>query len=153
MPKGIYGKVGESGVIHDPSRAVIQEQNLIAMKGLPEDCNAVAQEDGSWVVTEEVTQALYEAELAGLDPLLSHVLRHELNGDAERAGRAEHELLLAQAKILEKYGKGSTVYVTASGSCYHASADCSALSNSTDILEIKESDGLENYTPCSICCN
>ncbi len=154
MPQGIYATVGTSTMYFDPTSKDIAKLHLISMSSeRPDEVGCVALEDGTWGVTEEVTKSLYEAELATLDPLLSHVLRHELNGDAERAGRAEHELLLAQAKILEKYGKGSTVYVTASGSCYHASADCSALSNSTDILEIKESDGLENYTPCSICCN
>ncbi len=154
MPKGIYATVGSSTMYYDPTSKDIVNYNLILMSGeRPDGLGYAALEDGNWGVIEDAVQVLYEAELATLDPLLSHVLRHELNGETERAARAEHELLLAQARLLEKFGRGNTVYVTASGSCYHVSEDCSALGSSSNILEINESDGLENYTPCSICCN
>ena len=84
--------------------------------------------------------------------MLSHVQRHERNGELEAAGRAELAFQIAQAEILEKYDKGQTVYITENGSCYHTSEDCTALANAVEIIEIKLSDGLKNYSPCSVCC-
>ncbi len=153
MPKGIYGKFGESVVINNPSRKAIEELGLIEMQGLPEDSNAVAQEEGTWAVTDDVTQALYEADMAAIDEELNHYYGHVAAGETEAAERALLKYLISRAKVKEKYDKGTMVYVTESGSCYHSTAECSALSTATTITKIKQSKGLENYSPCSICCN
>ncbi len=154
MPKGIYGKIGSTTEYANPSKNAIAKLNLIKMETMrPDGVGYVALEDGTWGVTEEATQALYEAELVTLDPLQLHIMRHERNGDTERAARAELEFEIAQAKIFEKYGKGETVLVTEGGECYHTDPDCTGLANAVNVLEINKSDGLENYSPCSICCN
>ena len=98
-------------------------------------------------------QEAYAGEIATLDPLLAHILRHERNGEFERAARAESEFEIRQAEIMEKYGRGETVYITETGECYHTTEDCSALANAVGVREINKSDGLKNYSPCSICCN
>ena len=154
MPKGIYAIIGSATAYNDPTRDAIKERGLILMSSVrPDGVGYVAQEDGTWSVTDDVTQALYEADLATLDKLQLHILRHERNGDMERAARAEIEFEIAQAKILEKYGKGKTVLITEGGECYHTYPDCVGLANAVEIKEINQSDGLENYSPCSICCN
>ncbi len=154
MPKGIYAISGSALSHKDPTSKIIKEQGLIKMSSArPDGVGIVALEDGTWGVTEEATQALYEVELVTLDPLQLHILRHERNGDTERAARAELEFEIAQAKIFEKYGKGETVLVTEGGECYHTDPDCTGLANAVNVLEINKSDGLENYSPCSICCN
>ncbi len=149
----IYGKVGTNEQHIDPAILVVERLGLRLMKGKRPTKNHVAQEDGTWAVTEEVNQALYEADLATLDQLQLHILRHERNGDTERAARAELEFEITQAKILEKYGKGKTVLITEGGECYHADPDCVGLANAVEVKEVNQSDGLENYSPCSICCN
>ena len=101
----------------------------------------------------EAIQAAYKADLATLDPMLAHILRHERNGDFERAARAESEFEIKQAEIMEEYGRGEMVYITETGECYHTTEDCSALANAVGVREINKSDGLKNYSPCSICCN
>ncbi len=154
MPKGIYATVGTSTMYYDPTQEDIANFNLILMSGeRPNGVGCVALDDGSWGVTDAVIQALYEAELVTLDPLQLHIMRHERNGDTERAARAELEFEIAQAKIFEKYGKGETVLVTEGGECYHTDPDCTGLSNAVEVKEVNQSDGLENYSPCSICCN
>ncbi len=153
MPKGIYGKLGKSGAINDPSYKRVNNENLIKMEGLSEDINAVAQEDGTWAVTDDVTQALYEAEMTVIDEELNHYYGHVAAGETEAAERALLKYLISRAKVKEKYNKGTIVYVTESGSCYHSTAECSALSTATTITKINKSEGLENYSPCSICCN
>ncbi len=154
MPKGVYGKAGESGVYIDPSRKTINNFGLVEMEGGPEDSNAVAQEDGTWAVTDEVTLALYQADLRKyVDPENLHISKHERLGETEEAAEALQMFKIAKAKVDEKYGRGSKIYVTGSGSCYHLSKDCSALTNAAEIIEINLSEGLENYSPCSICCN
>lgn len=52
---------------------------------------------------------------------------------------------------MEKYGKGSTVFITENGECYHTDKACTALANSTNFIEAKLSDGLKNYLACGIC--
>ncbi len=154
MPKGIYGKVGESGVINDPPHSEIERLHLIQMEGLPDDSNASAQKDGTWAVTGEKKEELYKADLKKfVDPENLHISKHERLGETEEAAEALQMFKIAKAKVDEKYGKGSKVYVTGSGSCYHLSKDCSTLTNATEIIEINLSEGLENYSPCSICCN
>ncbi len=154
MPKGIYAIPGSALSHKDPTTKIIKELGLIKMSSArPDGVGYVAQEDGTWAISDEVIQALYETDLATLDPLQLHIMRHERNGDTERAARAELEFEIAQAKIFEKYGKGETVLVTEGGECYHTYPDCTGLANAINVMEINKSDGLENYSPCSICCN
>lgn len=98
-----------------------------------------------------IIDALLKQDLQTLDPMLSHIARHERNNETAAAARAEAAFAIAQAEILEKYGKGTTVYVTKTGSCYHTAPDCPAITNSTT-AEINLSDGLKHYSPCSLCC-
>ena len=148
----IYGKAGVSGNQIMPGY-MARSQGLIEMESECPSANHVAAEDGTWVITPEKFEEQYAAELATLDPLLAHILRHERNGEFERAARAESEFEIRQAEIMEKYGRGETVYITETGECYHTTEDCSALANAVGVREIKMSDGLKNYSPCSICCN
>ena len=147
----VYARVNESGQYVDPPLEIIAELGLVLMDSEPPSAEHVAQSNGTWALTEEKREEMYQAELATLDPLQLHILRHERNGELERAARAELEFNIAQAEILEKYGRGDTVYVTESGSCYHTSQDCLALANATSVKEIKMSEGLKKYSPCSIC--
>ena len=112
----------------------------------------MAQEDGTWSIPEEKLEELYQSELALLDPLQAHSSRHDHNGETEKAARAWLEFDIVQAEVMEKYGKGSKVLVTETGTCYHKKADCSALSGH-ETNEINLSDGLKNYNPCAMCCN
>ena len=148
----VYGRVGESGKFVDPPLEIIAELGLVLMDSEPPSAEHVAQSNGTWALTEEKLEEMYQAELATLDPLQLHILRHERNGEPERAARAELEFNIAQAEILEKYGRGETVYVTENGECYHRDENCLALANATEVIEIKKSDGLKNYSACSICC-
>ena len=106
----VYGKLGESGMIFDkPYRT---PQGYIKMIEERPTTDHVAQEDGTWVISQEAIDAQYEADLATLDPLLSHIYRHDFNGETEAKARAERQYAIAQAEVLEKYGKGSTVLIT-----------------------------------------
>ena len=155
MPKGIYAVVGKSGKHINPKAGTITSLGLIKMsEDRPDDSGAVAQEDGTWAVTDEATQALYEADLRKyVDPENLHISKHERLGEIEEAAEALQMFKIAKAKVDEKYCRGTKVYVTVSGSCYHLSKDCSALTNATEIIERNLSEGLENFSPCSICCN
>ena len=147
----VYGRVGESGEYVNPFPDIVEELDLVLMDSESPSINHVAQADGTWVLTVEREEEFYRAELATLDPLHLHILRHERNGELERAARAELEFNIVQAEIMEKYARGETVYVTATGSCYHLDENCSALVNAVDVCEVNLSDGLKNYSSCSIC--
>ncbi len=155
MPKGIYAVPGSTTTYNDPISKIIKELGLIKMETMrPDSVGYVAQADGTWSISDEVTQALYEADLAKyVDPENLHVSKHELLGETEEAAEALLMFKIAKAKVDEKYNRGATVYVTDSGECYHNTADCSALSTSTTITKINLSEGLEDFSPCSICCN
>ena len=145
--KKIYGIEGQGGMVVNPRYTT----GLIEMQSTPPTQNHVAQEDGTWSIPEENLEELYQAELALLDPLQAHAGRHDHNGETEKAARAWLEFDIAQAEVMEKYGKGSTVFITENGECYHTDKDCSALANSTNFIEVKLSDGLKNYLACGIC--
>ncbi len=153
MADQIYGIAGESceyfGMISNSQNKKL----YIKMQcGRPTE-NHVAQEDGTWALSESKLEEAYEVDIAALDPLMSHILRHDLNGESKAKARAELKFKIAQAEIMEKYGKGSTVLITENGVCYHKDRECTGLANSINIVEINLSDGLKNYSPCSMCCN
>ena len=152
MNKQVWGKVGESGSAFGQSN-LMESMGYIPMQDEPPSIDHVAQEDGTWLIPPEALEANYQRDLATLDPLLAHVMRHDFNGEIEAKARAELKYTIAQAEVLEKYNKGSTVLITETGSCYHLNAECTALANSVEIKEINKSDGLKNYSPCSVCCN
>ena len=151
MENQLYGKLGESGKLYDkPYRT---PQGYIRMTEDQPTPDHVAQAEGTWAIPEEKIEELYQAEMNSIDPMLNHYRGHIVADETERAARAKIKYLIARAEVKEKYGKGSTVLVTETGSCYHKSSDCSALANSTGVKEINKSDGLKNYSPCSVCCN
>ena len=152
MGEQVWGKLGEVGAAFGKSNLMIS-MGYIPMQSEPLSQDHIAQEDGTWVIPPEKLEELYQAELAVLDPLQSHANRHEHNGETDKAARAWLEFDIAQAEVMEKYGKGSTVLITENGECYHMSKDCSALGNSTNVVEAKLSDGLKNYIECGICAN
>ncbi len=150
MDKQVWGKVGESGSAFGKG-SMMKAMGYIPMQDEPPSVNHVAKEDGTWEVSVEKLGELYAADLATLDPLLSHVYRHDFNGEYEEKARAELEFQIAQSEIMEKYGKGSTVFISENGTCYHADEKCSHIGADNNNLEINLSDGLKNYTACSVC--
>ena len=143
----VYGKPGESGSIFNLRHTT----GYIEMQGESPSINHVAQADGTWAIPPKKLEGLYQSDLSLLDPLQAHANRHDHNGETEKASRAWLEFDIAQAEVMEKYGKGSTVFITENGECYHTDKDCTALTNSTNFIEVKLSDGLKNYLACGIC--
>ena len=151
MNNQIWGKVGEVGSAFGRS-SLMESMGYILMQSTPPTQNHVAQADGTWLIPQDKYDELFAAEIATTDEIKNHAEGHEFDGDEERAARAWRNYAIARAEIKEKYGKGSKVLVTETGTCYHKKADCSALSGH-ETNEINLSDGLKNYSPCSMCCN
>ncbi len=151
MDRQVWGKVGETGSAFGKSN-LMESMGYIPMQEEAPSIDHVAQEDGTWLIPPEALEANYQRDLATLDPLLAHVMRHDFNGEIEAKARAELKYSIAQAEVLEKYNKGSTVYVTETGTHYHKDINCSSLSTS-DLLLINLSKGLKEYSPCSKCVN
>ena len=146
----------DTGLEYEDEKKIGEVPDEYIIKEKPEGFYKWDEENQDWVVDEEqkeeITQNEYETDLATLDPLMSHILRHEINSESEAKARAELKFDIAQAEIMEKYGKGSTVLITENGDCYHKDRECTGLANSTNVVEINLSDGLKNYSACSICC-
>lgn len=151
MSNQIWGKVGESGSAFGRA-SIMKAMGYIPMQAESPSIDHVAQEGGTWLIPLETLEANYQRDLATLDPLLAHVLRHEFNGEVEAKARAELQYAIAQEEVMEKYNKGSIVFVTETGTHYHKDQNCSTLSTS-EALEINLSKGLREYSPCSKCVN
>ena len=151
MGEQVWGKLGEVGAAFGKSNLMIS-MGYIPMQSEPPTVDHVAQEDGTWAIPLEKLEDKFAIEIATTDQLRCHAEGHEFDGDDERADRAWAQYAVARAEIKEKYGKGSKVLVTETGTCYHNKIDCSVLSGH-ETKEINLSDGLKNYSPCSMCCS
>ena len=126
------------------------------IKEKPEGFYKWNEENQDWEIDQAQVEANKEKEyidaVIALNPMVHHINMHIEDEEIERAERARSRYRIAKEELREKYGKGSKVLVTETGTCYHKKIDCSALSGH-ETKEINLSDGLKKYTPCSMCCN
>ena len=130
-------------------------QGKYTIKEKPEGFYKWNEERQDWELDQAQVEANKEQEyindLIALNPMIQHINMHVEDEEEERVERARYLYHIAKAELLEKYGKGSTVFITENGECYHKDKECTGLANSTNVVEINLSDGLKNYSPCSMC--